>query len=180
MTLDDQLADLWAAGATKPRSRDETGLAAVLDLIATLWLGHSQRQIARKLNLKPGVISGLVMRSRRRGDHRFPPRPDPTPRVKPPLKVRKPKPVNEATGNARPLRPTQLPKPVTFLRLQPGMCKFPVNSPECGSVGTTMLCCGAPIARPGANYCGRHSEIARARVSPSAGSRFVVRAMRSR
>ena len=169
MTLDDQTADRWAAGATKPRSRDETELAAVLDSIATLWLGHSQRQIARKLNLKPGVISGLVMRSRRRGDHRFPPRPDPTPRVKPPLKVRKPKPVNEATGNARP------PKPIPFLQLKSGMCKFPVNAPERGGV---FLFCGAPAAKLGAVYCSTCAE--KVVATRGGGAKFVLRSAAAR
>ena len=67
MSLDDQLADLWAAGATKPRPRDEAERALVLDRIAALWLGQSQRQIARKLSLNAGTVSGLIMRARRKG-----------------------------------------------------------------------------------------------------------------
>ena len=165
MTLDDQTADRWAAGATKPRPRDEAERALVLDQIAALWLGQSQRQIARKLSLNAGTVSGLIMRARRRGDARFPARPDPTPRVKPPPRPRPLKPRDETAGNVRP------PKPIPFLLLRLGMCKFPVNAPERGSVGTTMLCCGAPVTRLGASYCVACT--AKAKSASGTGARFV-------
>ena len=111
----------------KPRPRDEAERALVLDQIAALWLGQSQRQIARKLSLNAGTVSGLIMRARRRGDARFPARPDPTPRVKPPPRPRPLKPRDETAGNVRP------PKPIPFLLLRPGMCKFPLSRPAGGS-----------------------------------------------
>ena len=157
----------------KPRPRDEAERALVLDQIAALWLGQSQRQIARKLSLNAGTVSGLIMRARRRGDARFPARPDPTPRVKPPPKPRPLKPRDETAGNVRP------PKPIPFLLLRPGMCKFPLNSPERGAVGATMVCCGAPIGRPGAAYCATCAEKAVA-TRGGGGAKFVLRAVAAR
>ena len=49
--------------------------------------------------------------------------------------------------------------------------EFPVNAPERGSVGTTMLCCGAPVTRLGASYCVACT--AKAKSASGTGARFV-------
>jgi hypothetical protein len=59
------------------------------------------------------------------------------------------------------------PGPVPFLLLRPDMCRFPLSSPERGSVSAAMVCCAAPIAQPGASYCRRHETLTRSRTSSS-------------
>ena len=114
-----------------PRPRTEVELANVVDAIAALWPDHSQREIARKLDLKPGVVSGLIMRARKNSDARFPHRPDPAPKVKPPPKVRKFKPAAVAIGNAP---PPQKPRLLVDLGWQD--CRWPVGTR--GTAGTCL------------------------------------------
>ena len=100
-----------------------------------------------------------------------PPAPNPAP------KVRVLKPAGAEVGNRRRVPATpEPPKPRLLIELRPNTCKFPVSDPPPGR-GGEMLFCSEPVARPGANYCGRHTEIARARVNSSASSRFVLRAI---
>ena len=124
-------------------ARSAAELADVVNSIAALWPTFSQREIARKLGVRPGVVSGLVGRARRNGDERFPRRPKPSPKRKAPPKPRKLKPIGEHIGNARPLRPPPvLAGPIPFLQLRSGMCKFPLNSPEHGSVSAAWCAAG--------------------------------------
>ena len=122
-------------------TRSETELASVVNSIAALWPTLSQRQIARELGVRPGVVSGLVGRARRNGDERFPRRPNPNPRP------RKLKPADERVGNGKhanevaaatfdlyglvapPLEPCG---PLTLVELRAGACKWPLNSPPKG------------------------------------------------
>jgi hypothetical protein len=138
--------------------RTEVELANVVDAIATVWPDHSQRSIAYKLGLKPGVVSGLVARARRNGDPRFPSRPNPALKVKPPPKVRVVKPL----GNARP--PPEPSRSVTFDRLRPGLCRWPLNDATRGETHL-FLYCGAPATGV---YCTTHAHAAHPRVSSSA------------
>lgn len=106
-------------------ARSESERADLLDEIAGLWLGLSQRDIARKFDLKAGVISGIVMRARRRGDERFPSRLNPAPKVRP-ARIRKLKQIAAAPVPSL----GRIGAPVQFLLAVPGMCKFPLNSPR--------------------------------------------------
>ena len=79
-----------------------------------------------------GKVIGAVWRARRAGDLRFQPRP-PKPKAAP--KARTVKPPDEHVGNRKPPRPEpEPPGPVPFLQLKSGMCRFPLNSPERGSL----------------------------------------------
>ena len=119
-----------------PRTRDQAELANLLDAIAEQWLDLSQREIARKLGFKPGVVSALVARARRHGDRRLPSRPNPAPKPKPPPKVRVVRPVNARS-------PPEPPRSVTFDRLRPGLCRWPLNDAPRGETHL-FLYCGAP------------------------------------
>jgi hypothetical protein len=143
-------------------ARDEGELAGALDEIAGLWPDLPARLIARQLGVKPRVVSGLVMRARRNGDPRFPHRPNPAP--KPPPKVRVAKPVDETVGNRKP--PPVPPRSLTFDRLRPGLCRWPLNDAPRGETHL-FLYCGAPAT--GA-YCTTHAHMAHPRASPSASS----------
>ena len=151
-------------------ARSESERADLLDEIAGLWLGLSQRDIARKFDLKAGVISGIVMRARRRGDERFPSRLNPAPKVRP-ARIRKLKQIAAAPVPSL----GRIGAPVQFLLAVPGMCKFPLNSPESGSVGSTMLCCAAGrcllrhLRREGRCYSRRRQAV---RAAPLWLSRF--------
>jgi hypothetical protein len=128
-----------------PRPRDRAELANLVDVIAEQWPDLSQREIARKLGFKPGVVSGLVARARRNGDRRFPSRPDPAP------KVRVIKPVGEAVGNRKPPPPPLTPSnPRLLIDLGPRDCKWPISERD-----GRHLFCGQPQAanRP---YCPVH------------------------
>jgi hypothetical protein len=142
-------------------NRDPASLALLLDAIAARWLDLSQREIAAKLGIAAGTVSGLVMRARRSGDQRFPSRPNParkpTPEAEP--KVRKVKPV--ATVEPE---PEAEPLPVPFARLRAGQCRFPMNSPERGG---QFLFCAKPA--PHGNYCSAHAT--QTRVSGTASPR---------
>ena len=147
MTFDDQLAQLWPAGATLT-------------------------QIERTTGVSRGVAIGRIHRARKAGDKRFAPRP---PKPKAP-KSRKLKPIGETIGSSRALPPPEPSGPVPFLLLRPGMCKFPLNSPERGSVSAAMVCCGAPVVQPGSSYCRRCTEITQSRTSSSASASPLLRA----
>ena len=142
MNLDDQLAELWAAGA----SFTDMGLK----------LGESRN-----------VIAGRIDRARRAGDPRFRPRKS-KPRELPPKQQRRVvKPIDEIVGNSRPLpRAAEPSGPRLLVDLAVGRCKFPVSDPPPGR-SVEMLFCAEPVVQPGANYCSRHTEIA-VRVIPSA------------
>ena len=143
-------------------NRDPTSLALLLDAIAARWLDLSQREIAAKLGIAAGTVSGLVMRARRRGDRRFPSRPNPgrisfePRRTKSKAKVRKVKPaaIVESEPEAEPL-------PVPFARLRAGQCKYVVNATK------PFLFCAKPA--PHGNYCASHAT--QTRVSGSASPR---------
>ena len=44
-----------------------------------------------------------------------------------------------------------------LVALKPGQCRYPLNDPERGG---EFFFCAEPIAKSGANYCSRHTEIA--------------------
>jgi hypothetical protein len=138
VTFDDQLAELWAAGATL----SEIGL---------------------KLGGSRSLVAGRIARARARRDLRFALRPA-TPKKErgPKLLIVKPavaKPVGPAAFAERKGKP--------LVTLKPGQCRYPLNDPERGG---KFLFCGEPIAKSGANYCSRHTEIAvRVSVSPFGG-----------
>jgi hypothetical protein len=161
--------------ATHPQPREQQDLDSLLDRLAERWAaGQSTMQIGGRLGLTKGAVIGIVARARKHGDDRFRPR---LAAPKPPAKVRKLKPVDEAVGNRRPLPPPPVPpEPVPFLLLGPERCKFPLNSPERGRLYAEMLCCGAPVVRSGANYCQQHAEITRAQPSSSASASLSPRA----
>ena len=152
--------------------REQQDLDRLRDKLAKGWAaGLSAGQIGARLGLTKGAVIGLVNRARTHGDDRFRPRlADPRPKPKP--KVRRLKPVDEAVGNSRALPPEPLepPRPVPFLALRPGRCKFPLNSPARGSLCDETMCCGESIVRSGASYCSQHEALSRPRASPSAPS----------
>ena len=138
MSLDDQLAQLWAAGATLS-------------------------QIERSAGVSRGVAIGRIHRARKAGDVRFQPR---SPNPKAPVKARRLKPFGETIGNRVPPPPPPKPpepRPVPFLALRPGRCSFPLNSPARGRLCLEMVCCGEPVVRSGASYCTRHEALSLAR-----------------
>jgi hypothetical protein len=140
------------------RERQSKAALVTLDELAQLWAeDRSVSAISAVLNTTKGKVIGAVWRARKAGDLRFAPRP---PRPKAAPKPRRPKPVDEAVGT---VRPPPAPKPIPFAGLASGMCRYPINAPARGG---EFLFCGAPTARPGANYCSHHAEIA-IRVSPS-------------
>jgi hypothetical protein len=60
-----------------------------------------------------------------------------------------------------------------LVALKPGQCHYPINDPERGG---EFLFCGEPIAKSGANYCSRHTEIAvRVSTSPFGGGSAATR-----
>jgi hypothetical protein len=131
VTFDDQLAELWAAGATLS-------------------------DIGLKLGGSRSVVAGRIARARARGDLRFALRPT-TPKRERGPKLRIVKPVGPAAFVERKGKPRAA--------LKPGQCHYPLNDPERGG---EFLFCAEPIAKPGANYCSRHNEIAvRVSASPS-------------
>ena len=144
VTFDDQLAELWAAGATLS-------------------------DIGLKLGGSRSLVAGRIARARARGDLRFALRP-PTPKKErvPKLLIVKPavvKPVGPAAFVERKGKP--------LVALKPGQCHYPLNDPERGG---EFLFCAEPIAKSGANYCSRHTEIAvRASTSPFGGGSAATR-----
>ena len=152
--------------------REAQALARLLDEIADSRAeGLTLGEIGEDLELSRETIAGLITRARQHGDDRFHPRP-PKPRAKPPAKVRVLKPVGEMERVrvfANP--PPEPPRPVAFLRLRPGACRFPLNSPERGRLAAELVCCGEPIVRWGAAYCGQHEAFTRSR-APSRPSAF--------
>ena len=63
-----------------------------------------------------------------------------------------------------------------LVALKPSQCRYPLNDPERGG---EFLFYGEPIAKSGANYCSRHTEIAvRAIGSASAFSPSPARHLR--
>ena len=127
MTISDQLAELWAAGA----SFTDMGLK----------LGESR-----------GVIAGRIDRLRKAGDLRFKPR-EPLPGEPPPKPQRRVvKPADEHVGNARPLSlPPEPPRPRTIEHLEPNECRWPVGR---ASTGRHLLCGRKTNRYP---YCDRHA-----------------------
>ena len=132
VTFDDQLAELWAAGATLS-------------------------DIGLKLGGSRSLIAGRIARARARGDLRFALRPR-TPKKDRAPKLLIVKPVGPAAFVERKGKP--------LVALKRGQCHYPINDPERGG---EFLFCAKPIAKSGANYCSRHTEIA-VRVSASASS----------
>ena len=123
VTFDDQLAELWAAGATLS-------------------------DIGLKLGGSRSLVAGRIARARARGDLRFALRPK-TPKRERALKPLIVKPVGPAVFVERKGKP--------LVALKPGQCHYPLNDPERGG---EFLFCAEPIAKSGANYCSRHTEIA--------------------
>ena len=123
VTFDDQLAELWAAGATLS-------------------------DIGLKLGGSRSLIAGRIARARARGDLRFALRPT-TPKKERGPKLLIVKPVGPAAFVERKGKP--------LAALKPGQCHYPLNDPERGG---EFHFCGEPIAKSGANYCSRHTEIA--------------------
>jgi hypothetical protein len=128
VTSDDQLAVLWAAGATLS-------------------------DIGLKLGGSRSLIAGRIARARARGDLRFVLRPRaPKKDRAPKLLIVKPavlNPVGTAAFVERKGKP--------LVALKRGQCHYPINDPERGG---EFHFCGEPIAKSGANYCSRHTEIA--------------------
>jgi hypothetical protein len=173
----------------KPTARPVDERDCLLEQVAKLWLdGLSQTQIAQALGFTDrGVISGLISRARKRNDSRFRQRPrqpgqtrerrleldrarkarkrNGLPPLRPPAanpapKIRVVKPSGEEVGNRRRVSPSpEPPKPRLLVELQLNLCRFPVSNPPPGR-GNEMLFCSETVARPGANYCSRHAEIA--------------------
>jgi hypothetical protein len=160
--------------STRPQPhREAKALAKLLDEIAERWTeGLTLEQIGKTLALTRETVAGLVARAREHGDGRVHPRP-PKPRAKPPVKSCVLKPVGEME-RVREFanHPPEPPRPVAFLRLRPGQCRFPVNSPERGRLAAELMCCGEPIVRWGAAYCGQHEALSRSHASPSRPSAF--------
>ena len=126
------------------------------DRLADLWQsGATFTDMGLKLGESRNVIAGRIDRARRAGDPRFAPRPKP---VAAPIVASEPAVVAPVEKLLAPLV-----RPVPFAQLQPGCCRWPVNSPERGGV---FLCCSAPVAKLRGNYCEAH-----ARVSVSASLR---------
>ncbi len=148
MTIADQLAALWRAGAT-------------------------QAAIARELRTSCNVIAGVVARARKRDDARFPLRaasPKGGRKPKPAPLVCKPA---ASTTSSRELsaKPAAVPPPAVpppalkpqpaglpLWCLEPRDCRYAVNSPEKG--GDEYLFCGEP-AIPGRPYCSKHAGAVR-------------------
>jgi hypothetical protein len=128
-----------------------------LDDIAALWTQNkSLSEIGAELGISRGVVIGKIDRARKAGDDRFSRQP----------KVRQIKEPGLSVGNRHPAPIAAPPSPpLPLVRLRPGLCKWPTNAPPPGHANE-MLFCGEPVARLGANYCGRHAEMA-VRVSPS-------------
>jgi GcrA cell cycle regulator len=144
VSLNDQLAKLWAAGQTLSEIEQSTGLTR-------------------------GVAIGHIYRARKAGDPRFQPRP---PRSPPP-KARKLKPADEVVGNRKPppppVPPRSPPEPRVLVDLGWRDCRWATGAAPDGR----HLFCGAPQT-PGRPYCERHCGAVRSEsTSPSAsrGSR---------
>jgi hypothetical protein len=149
-----------------PRPREAEDLANLLDEIAGRWAeGLTLGQIGEDLELSREAIAGLIARARAHADDRFRPRPTaPKPKPEPPAKSRVLSPVGETIGDLRASPPpSEPPRPVAFLRLRPGQCHFPLNSPERGRFCAELVCCGEPVVRSGASYCSRHEALTRSR-----------------
>jgi hypothetical protein len=155
-----------------PRPRDQAELANLLSEIALLWPHHSQREIARKLGIEGGVVSGLVMRARRNGDLRFPSRPNPTP--KPPPKRRVVRPFDETTAKPTglPENPVAPPKPQLLVDLDWQGCRWPTGAAADGR----HTFCGAPTSRY--PYCPACAPLAKG--AAGVGTRFVLPAIGAR
>ena len=110
MILDDQLAELWAAGA-------------------------SLTDIGVKLGEFRSGIAGRIARARARGDSRFAPRPV-APRK---VRVIKP-PGESVGNRHRQVAAEPAPRPVTLVELRPGRCKFPVSDPPLGHGSGMLFC----------------------------------------
>ncbi len=138
MNLDDQLAELWAAGA----SFTDMGLK----------LGESRN-----------VIAGRIDRARRAGDPRFRPRKS-KPRELPPKQQRRVvKPIDEVVGNSRPLPPAAEPSgPRLLIDLDWRGCRWPMGE----APDSRHLFCGRPQAS-GRPYCERCSALAKRGGVPS-------------
>ena len=145
------------------------GRMPVFEISTTTWpsCGPPARAwptSASSLAKAAASIAGQIDRLRKAGDARFAPRPAA------PRKVRVIKPPGESVGNRhRQVAAEPAPRPATLADLRPGRCRFPVSDPPPGH-GVEMLFCSEAVARPGANYCSRHAELARSRVSSSASS----------
>jgi hypothetical protein len=111
-----------------------------------MWAeGATMGEIAQATGETRSAIAGAIDRARKAGDVRFVSRPTP---IKPSPVKPKPAPIVASVSV----------RPVPFVELRPGQCRWPVNSPERGGV---FLCCSAPVEKSRANYCARHGAIAR-------------------
>jgi hypothetical protein len=110
MTLDDQLAELWAGGATLS-------------------------QIEQAIGISRGVAIGRIHRLRRAGDTRFAPRP-PKPKVRRIVKPRDEVVGNSRPLSPAP-EPSG---PRLLVDLAVGRCKFPVTDPPPGRGVEMLFC----------------------------------------
>ena len=110
MSLDDQLAELWAAGATLT-------------------------EIGLQMGVSRSVVAGRLARARARrtDDPRLAPRPRP-PKVMPAPRVRSVKPGHEVIGNAPPPVP---PRPRLLVDLGPRDCRWAVGE---AADGRHLMC----------------------------------------
>jgi hypothetical protein len=180
---------------TKPESasaRSADELRRIMDRIAALWLdGVTLTDIAAAMDVKRGVVAGLVSRARIRGDDvRFLQRPRPPRQTRQrrleadraryrrqhPSAARR-APLDKApVVEAAPLRPASAPSgAVTFAELCVGQCKFVVNDAERSS---GFLFCAQPVEKLGANYCPEHA--AKVRSGAATGGKFVLKAISNR
>jgi hypothetical protein len=126
-----------------------------LDAIAERWAeNRSLSEIGEALNTTRGVVVGAIWRARRAGDPRFiaPRAPKPAP------------PVVQQPLDRRALVVATPRAPVTFERLKPGMCRFPVNDPPPHG---QFLFCSAPALN--GRYCPDHEARTRVTLRASRG-----------
>lgn len=130
MSLDDQLAELWAAGATLT-------------------------EIGLQMGVSRSVVAGRLARARARrtDDPRLAPRPRP-PKVMPAPRVRSVKPGHEVIGNAPPPVP---PRPRLLVDLGPRDCRWAVGEAADGRhLMWPTSGCGATVLRHSCRAdCGR-------------------------
>ena len=184
------------------------------DELAQLWAtGASAREISRLSGMSRGAILGRARRRRKAGDLRFPARPQaPSNRLSAQRKraikvgmsldearvalpnagrrlrpayslgaaaspaIKEPEPEPRSSKPGKRLIDLE-PGPVPFSALKPGECRYPLNDAERGRLYIDMLCCGEPIVR--GSYCANHAAVARVNSSSASSSRFVLR-VRSR
>jgi hypothetical protein len=167
--IDDQLAELWAAGATFT----DMGL---------------------KLGVSRSIVAGRIDRARKSGDPRFAPRPRspgqtraerleldrvrksrrraglPPPAARPRVDVvpvvAKPVVTPSVVKELSPRPALEPATPVMLTELLPGCCKFAMNNPPPGRA-VEMLFCAEPVEKPGGNWCAQHAAVVRGSVGTS-------------